>query len=569
MLTKNGLSSHAGILPILSLAVIFLFINLGDVKLWQDEAETAMLARSVLKGGIPKAWDGKNLISSLNGADFNEDFIWTWHPWAQAYLTAISFSFLGESNFSGRFPFALAGFLTIFFLYCLGLKLTGNRKIALLSSLLLTISLQFILYSRQCRYYSLLALFTVLILYSFYELPGKKGMVLFILSSALLFHSNFLPFFPTLFSLFVFLAVFERDREKVKSFFFCAVIIAFLTLPWLAYAKGLFHLKGFSELAGLLGKGGGASFLEQEIDLLKIVNATVFPLIMVLVAVILLFRTGTKHRKLYQALLILIIANLLFLPYITYTQNIVGMRYSVGLIPVFCLLSSMIIAELLDYKRRIGVLIFLIIISTNILNSFPVVILKAFKGNFINNKRELNAEFEKMFLWKGNYFDFIYELTHHYEGPVNGIVKLLKEYGKESEMVLTNYESAAILFYTDLNLAYVISNNPDFYNSIPSGRYDSVLEKKLPPYVYTMEKVDWIIPRSNYNDRLFNPEQVLRIMEEKGYRIKKYELDYPDLPWSNRADIRYHKFKSVKNFKKVVLYRVMQDKEGSGDFSRP
>ena len=123
-------------------------------------------------------------------------------------------------------------------------------------------------------------------------------------------------------------------------------------------------------------------------------------------------------------------------------------------------------------------------------------------------------------------------------------------------MVLTNYESAAILFYTDLNLAYVISNNPEFYNSIPSRGYDPVLEKKLPSYVYTMGKVDWIIPRSNYKNRLFDPEQVLRIMEEKGYRIKKYELDYPDLPWSNRADIRYHKFRSVRDYPKLVIYKV-------------
>ena len=557
---KKEFFPDAGLLLVLSLAVIFLFVNLGDTDFWQDEAETAILARSVLRDGIPKAWDGENLLSSLNGADFNEDFVWTWHPWAQAYLAAISFSFLGESNFSGRFPFALAGLLTVFFLYLLGLKATGSRKIAILSSLLLTISLQFVLYSRQCRYYSLLALFTVLILYSFYKLPGKSGAILFVFSSVFLFHSNFLPFFPALFSFFIFLVIFERDREKIKSFFFCAAVTVFLTLPWLAYAKGLFHLKGFSDAVGLLGKGGGASFLEQEFDFLKIVNETVFPLILVLVAVILLLRAKTKHKKLYQLLLILTITNLLFLPYITYAQNIVGMRYSVGLIPVFCLLASMIIAELIDYKRWVGSLVFLIIISTNIINSFPVFILKSFKGDFIQNKRELNAELEKMFLWKGNYFDFLYELTHHYKGPVNGIVKFLKKYGKKGEMVLTNYESAAILFYTDLNLAYVISNNPEFYNLIPSGRYDSVLEKKLPSYVYTMEKIDWIIPRSNYKDRLFKPERVLRKMEEKGYRIKKYELDYPDLPWSNRADIRYHKFRTVRDYQKVVVYRVVQDK---------
>ena len=552
MLTKNGLSSHAGILPILSLAVIFLFINLGDVKLWQDEAETAMLARSVLKGGIPKAWDGKNLISSLNGADFNEDFIWTWHPWAQAYLTALSFSLLGESNFSARFPFALAGFLAIFFLYLLSLKLTNDNKIALLSSFFLTISLQFILYSRQCRYYSLLALSVILIIYSFYKLQSKTGRILFILSSTLLFHSNFLPFFPTIFGLFVFLIITNNQRKNIKHFLFCSAIIFLLTIPWLIYTKG------FSQGVSLLGKGGEPSFIAQEFDLLKIVNENVFPLIFIPVAIYFLFKKRTAHREIYQLLLIIIILNLLFLPYISYTQNIIGMRYAVGLIPLFSFLSALIVKTLVDYKRWLGYFVFLILISTNILNSFPNIIFNAVSIPLKENTKteNLKSEFKNMLLGKKIYFDFLYELTHSYKGPVDGIVGFLNKYGKREDTVLTNYESAPILFYTNLNIAYVISNKPEFYSSIPSNEYNPIIEKKLPDYVYTLKKVDWIIPRANYRNRLFNRDKILKEMEKEGHRIKRYEIDSPDLPWNNRADIRYHKFRNVENYQKVVIYKV-------------
>ena len=549
---KEKFAYHSGLLLVLSLAVIFLFVNLGDIALWQDEAETALLGRSILRNGIPKAWDGKNLISSLNGADFDKDFVWTWHPWAQAYLTALSFSIFGESNFSARLPFALAGFFTIFFLYLSALRITRDEKTALLSSFLLTVSLQYILYSRQCRYYSLLGLFSVLIFYSCFRLPEKKGMMMLVFSSVLLFHSNFLPFFPTFFGVLIYLVIFERNTGKIKSFFLCAVIIGFLTAPWLIYAKG------FSGGLRVLKEGKGVSFLGQEIELLKIINENVFPLVFIPLAVYFLFKRNTAHKKVYQLLLILIFINLLFLPYISYTQKIIGMRYSAGLIPFFSLLSALLIVDILKYKRLLGYFVFIILISTNIFNDFPVFVLKGVSFAFGGFNREiiLKSEIGKTIFFKKKYFDFIYELTHHYEGPVDGIVKFLGQRGKSGDLVLTNYESAPIIFYTTCKVAYVISNESEFYKSIPSKRYNPVLEEKLPDYVYSLKKVDWIIPRSNYINRLFNPAVVLGRMEKEGYNIKKYELNYPDLPWNNRADIRYHRFKTAKDYPKIAVYKI-------------
>ncbi len=53
-------------------AVVLLFANLGDIYLWQDEAETALLARNVMTHGYPNAWDGKNLITQNAGLDSDE-----------------------------------------------------------------------------------------------------------------------------------------------------------------------------------------------------------------------------------------------------------------------------------------------------------------------------------------------------------------------------------------------------------------------------------------------------------------------------------------------------------------
>src|SRR5688572_6612924 len=84
---------HSGFLPILLifLGFIVVFPNLGNRYLWDDEAETAILSRNILKYGVPKAYDGVNLVSQLCGEEFGSDYVWRNHPWLPMYLTAASF----------------------------------------------------------------------------------------------------------------------------------------------------------------------------------------------------------------------------------------------------------------------------------------------------------------------------------------------------------------------------------------------------------------------------------------------------------------------------------------------
>ena len=52
-----------------AVASVLLFARLGDRALWQDEAETALLAHSVLERGLPTAFDGRNWISQEGARD--------------------------------------------------------------------------------------------------------------------------------------------------------------------------------------------------------------------------------------------------------------------------------------------------------------------------------------------------------------------------------------------------------------------------------------------------------------------------------------------------------------------
>jgi hypothetical protein len=55
--------ANSAVAGLLLLAALLIFANLDDRRLWDDEAETALLAQSTLRFGVPVAWDGVILIS--------------------------------------------------------------------------------------------------------------------------------------------------------------------------------------------------------------------------------------------------------------------------------------------------------------------------------------------------------------------------------------------------------------------------------------------------------------------------------------------------------------------------
>ena len=91
-------------------AGLLLLPNLGEQYLWQDEAQTALLGRSVLLYGLPRATDGHNFfLQNTNHIECTENLTYRWQPWLPFYLVAATFAVLGESALTARLPFALFG----------------------------------------------------------------------------------------------------------------------------------------------------------------------------------------------------------------------------------------------------------------------------------------------------------------------------------------------------------------------------------------------------------------------------------------------------------------------------
>ena len=96
--------ANSTVAGLLLLAALLIFPNLDDRYLWDDEAETALLAKNVLRFGVPVAWDGVSLISQECGSDYDVNYLWRQTPWLPIYLTAASFALLDAGTFTARLP---------------------------------------------------------------------------------------------------------------------------------------------------------------------------------------------------------------------------------------------------------------------------------------------------------------------------------------------------------------------------------------------------------------------------------------------------------------------------------
>ena len=83
---------------------------------------------------------------------------------AAPYLVAASFAVFGESTATARLPFALASVLTVWLTWRIARRFSGNVLTALTAAGLLSVSLPFVLYGRQCRWYGVAMALSLLLI---------------------------------------------------------------------------------------------------------------------------------------------------------------------------------------------------------------------------------------------------------------------------------------------------------------------------------------------------------------------------------------------------------------------
>lgn len=186
------------LIAILILGLVLRLISL-DQSLWWDEAINVVYARDL---GL---W---YYLTTYILGDF--------HPPGWFFILWVFTHIFGFSEIASRLPSVMLGVATIFLAYLIGKRF--SNKVGLVSALFLAVAPLHIYYSQEARPYALGAFAVMLSSYYFLELVSKnnlKNLVLFSISTALLFYSDYPSYFIVIAQL---LYLIVNQRSKVLTF---------------------------------------------------------------------------------------------------------------------------------------------------------------------------------------------------------------------------------------------------------------------------------------------------------------------------------------------------------------
>lgn len=540
-----------------SLALALVLTNLGSDYLWSDEGDTAVLGLSILKSGVPKAWDGVTFTDSDAGLRLNDDLVMVSHPWMQYYLAAGSFLIFGENAFAARLPFALAGWATIFLVYLFVWRITANRWAALSAAALTALSVQFLLYARQCRNYSINMFFSCWLIWVFLRMKSGKGCVLFALVAILLFHTHPLGI-VSVGVLGILTLIYPPFAPQRRWFCLALPAILILTLPWLLLAK-----TGYTQQTGL-AQSAAHFFLRFVQYLIECSAVTPLIGITILLAICLVCRPLRLGRG-EAAFLVVTFATLFFYGLaMAMTQSSgslrgLGLRYTPAVIPLLAVISGILIAKISRGRPVIWITLLLIFGFTKLGQLTPWFFWNhQFARTNESVQPRVPAKAIDCFL-NTEQLLFLNDLWHDNPGTVAQTCKFLQTYAQPEDVLITNYEWEPLYFHTRLPQALKIFPNYPIY--------EAARRKGLPDYVFGVDHPRWVVWRPYWDlfwdgYRGYRWKDVERqILVEGGKLTQVAEFD--ETLWENRESVPFRRFGGGKylyprqaNFPPAAVFRV-------------
>jgi 4-amino-4-deoxy-L-arabinose transferase-like glycosyltransferase len=463
---KRFISRFPWLIPAFILTVL-LMLGARAHPLWGDEAETGIYGRNILTYGIPKGWDGVNLMGFNDGVTINSDLVENSNPWPQYYLVALSFKLFGISSFTARIPFILFGVGSLIVLWYLVDDLVGNRSLATLTVVKSGFNIALILYLYQARYFSLVTFFGLLFIWGAFRIRdgGAKWFATCVVSGILGIYSQpmaFILLVPSL--LFSLIWSVWRSPARKKNFWrisgrLCAagIIVAAAYAPWVYWMKplegrGFFMVPPLQELP--LALWNVASFLYQRINETNTLPVLLLPFV---IWYFLHRDTNSKRRMLVAVLGIAVVVYFLIgvlLDVFTASDSpVTTIRYHVIVLPMLMVVAVGVIQWLREQKRWLGGIIYVVyLVSSFFTISIPRSLL----------------------------VDYLGEVLHPYEAPDEAVAKYLAEHAKDGD---TAYLS---LDRDHEPLVFFLNKKIRFINRIPIGsnKFFPKNFKVLPPYIY-------------------------------------------------------------------------------------
>jgi len=485
-------------LVLLCIASALILANLGNQYLWQDEAQTALISKTVLTHGIPLGYDGKNYFSQELGQEYGKNYIWKFHPWFQFYLLAAFFAVFGISTFVARLPFALFGIATILLTYTVAKSLWKSRRVGVTAAVLLLTSVPFLILIRQCRYYSPSAFFSLLALYCYVKILERKryAPAAFVISATLLFHTNYAYCASLLATVLIHSLIFSRDRLRTISLL--SALTAAVNLPWIAFSGIPYDSTGVP-----------LSYrITQSAEYFTLATAKyIFPPALLLLPLVIRItnlirrKPRTFDAENQQRLALMILFIIITIGSQAAFSRSPFFRYLTPLIPVCCMIMALILESGMRVHIGIGIAIIAVLVST------------------------------------GHMKDYLYEVTHDYDGPIEGIVKYLNSHGRPNDIVAITYGDLPLKFYTKMRVVGGLTG------------------EDLSP----AKKADWVIVRKYIvTYRLAGVVQYLENNVPR-YKYEEIVIDYPDTAFENRESPEEHRFRTDMLENRVVIFRRIEN----------
>ena len=512
----------------MALAALLLFYGLGQRPLWQDEAETACLARNVLKYGLPLAFDGKNLISQEEGREFDPpNYLWRWSPWLQIYLSAVGLALGGGTTAGVRFPFALIGWIDVLMVYLVVRRRFDDVAWARVSAAILALSVPFLVYARQGRYYSVGALLVLLGLYAFkgeWQQRWRPALLL-ILSLTLLFYTNHMLLLSHGLALALAAIVMYRREIPWGRTLVMAAVAVLLMVPGVMISR-IGQQSGLMELTGF-----GPSLEAYIIQMWQFMLPLPVAVFLVGRWIVVWRKKGWKEvgsgERFVVFLTMVIVGNIIILALLPLRYH----RYIVHLYPLCAIILGWVVVRIWRYHRYSGAMLFILVAFTNWLHIMPLDFLAI-------NDRPYSQDYGVLTFPHIPLILVSVELTSDFPDVNATVIDYLRPRVRPEETVMVNYGDLPLQFYIDAHILGSIQNQVPPPDRLP----------------------DWVVIRpflgANRQGNVFLSEYYLREYLDLAGHYEAITLGGPAEWYGNRPDPCHHRFLPLlEPYEHQVVYR--------------
>jgi 4-amino-4-deoxy-L-arabinose transferase-like glycosyltransferase len=552
---------HWPIALILLVAAVLLFTNLGRAYFWEDEGDTAVLARSILQHGVPVAWDGTTFVDPDYGQRLTKTFVMISHPWLQYYVAAASFAIFGDTQWAARFPFALAGLATILLVYLMMMSLVRSRIAAISAAALLTLNVQFLLFSRQARNYSFNTLLTCVLIWQFQRVKSWPQAALFGAIAILLFHTH--PIGLAAVAGLALSTMVFRPLSAVRQQVVAASLgVAVYAVPWLLASRAGYRVN-------TQPLGDASMFLPRVLQFVAEWTSVAPVLGLIVLFVILWWRRRGVHQPVRRAsparvvrkspraqplfsleervLLIVCgavaVAEALAMA-ATHSPDdlwVVGLHHAPALIPLVLIPLGVLLGKISQSSRTAWVLLMLVFGFTRLPRDAPWTM-----WTHPTAKRDPSAivTFHAPRTMAGRLLrtsqvHYVESLRRPNPGVQEHISEFLRAHAAPDDVVITNYGWEPLYFHTRLPQAAKVAPSFPIY---PLARAAG-----LPDYVFDPAQADWIVWRPAWPAYFAEqniPALLVRISAKD--LVPRLAATLPETIYENRANIHFHRFAGDK-----------------------